>query len=327
MQLIPEALARAHMDERMREAGRRASRRAPGRRPPHAAARRARLAARPPRAGHGRHALDELNDSLPGGTGPNGPVPPVRRGRLPTPDGDIVWRWTSRLPTPPRRDPRPSPSSARAAAPGPRRRPAHLDLLRGERRPDSTSASTARAPTSGRSKAGSTPSWWCARSPGGRGAASADSAANPGSQASSSSRSRTVAPSWHSTPMVLSVTRWISRYDGGRLSCLPNWCAGERGSAIRAACAAQPRPGEGELLGLGRLDDRLQVVQHRVRVQIDGLLDEALGAQRARRPPRRRRPASSAATVPIGIGQPLGQPVDGAEVQHAQPPVRPVRRR
>ena len=42
--------------------------------------------------------------------------------------------------------------------------------------------------------------------------------------------------------MVLSVTRWISRYDGGRLSCLPNWWAGERGSAIRAAwLRIQPR--------------------------------------------------------------------------------------
>ncbi|CAM5304352.1 hypothetical protein SDIAM26S_01829 [Streptomyces diastaticus subsp. diastaticus] len=37
------------------------------------------------------------------------------------------------------------------------------------------------------------------------------SSTNPGSQSSSSSRRRTVAPSWHRTPMVLRVTRWMRR--------------------------------------------------------------------------------------------------------------------
>lgn len=37
------------------------------------------------------------------------------------------------------------------------------------------------------------------------------SGTNPGSHSCSSSRSRTVAPNWHSTPIVLRVTRWISR--------------------------------------------------------------------------------------------------------------------
>jgi hypothetical protein len=37
--------------------------------------------------------------------------------------------------------------------------------------------------------------------------------------------------------MEPSVTRWINRYDGGRLRFLPNWNAGLRGLATRAASA------------------------------------------------------------------------------------------
>lgn len=50
-----------------------------------------------------------------------------------------------------------------------------------------------------------------ALSPASASSASGAYSRNPGSQDSSSSRSRTVAPNWQSTPIVLSVTRWISR--------------------------------------------------------------------------------------------------------------------
>ena len=51
------------------------------------------------------------------------------------------------------------------------------------------------------------------------------------------------APSWHSTPIEPSVTRWISRYDGGRLSCRPSCVrratAGRRSGPPRARSHAR----------------------------------------------------------------------------------------
>ena len=80
MQLIPEALARAHMHERLQEAEQERRADAPGDRPPHAAPGRARLAACPPCAGHGGHAVVDTpeavasrsgGDSLTAGAGPS----------------------------------------------------------------------------------------------------------------------------------------------------------------------------------------------------------------------------------------------------------------
>ena len=42
---------------------------------------------------------------------------------------------------------------------------------------------------------------------------------------------------------------------------------------------AQPRPGEGELVVAHRLDEGAEVLQHRVRVDLHGRLDEALSPQ------------------------------------------------
>ena len=66
---------------------------------------------------------------------------------------------------------------------------------------------------------------------------------NPGSHSSSSSRSRTVAPSWHSTPIVLSVTRWISRYDGRQVELLAQLVGGGAGVGDPGRLAAHPAAG------------------------------------------------------------------------------------
>ncbi|GHJ31221.1 hypothetical protein TPA0910_56540 [Streptomyces hygroscopicus subsp. sporocinereus] len=57
MQLIQEALARAHMHDRLHEAESERKAVRTRRRPPDAAPRGACLAPRPPRPGHGRHAV------------------------------------------------------------------------------------------------------------------------------------------------------------------------------------------------------------------------------------------------------------------------------
>lgn len=146
--------------------------------------------------------------------------------------GDIVARWTRRL------------IARRGRAPG-CHVPGAVSWLTATQHPRpgstpwrtadaSTSARTAPAPISGRSRAdwtrtggdglvltgcrsrqerlgASTAAPSCPSWPSSLASAGSYSRTNPGSHDSSSSRRRTVAPSWHSTPMVLSVTRCISR--------------------------------------------------------------------------------------------------------------------
>ena len=114
MQLIPEALARAHMHERLQEAERerRAVRLVD--RPPDAAPGRARLAACPPRARHGGHAVipntpeavasGQAGEALPAGAGPSERIdsrPPAGTGlagpRLLLPRASMSYGVTRRV--------------------------------------------------------------------------------------------------------------------------------------------------------------------------------------------------------------------------------------
>ena len=112
----------------------------------------------------------------------------------------------------------------------------------------------------------------------------------------------------------------MSRYDGGRLSLIAIVYVGSRGVVDPLELRAHPLPGEPEPLDLGRLDERREVVEQQVGVDPDPVLDEALVAQARRAAPRRSldaRRSGSARPSPSGR-PPLGQPGDGAEVEHAR---------
>lgn len=67
---------------------------------------------------------------------------------------------------------------------------------------------------------------------------------------------------------------------GGRqIELFAQLVGGGAGIADPGRLLAHPAPGEGELVHLRGFDDRQQILQHRVRIQLDGLLDEAFLAQ------------------------------------------------
>ena len=135
-------------------------------------------------------------------------------------------------------------------------------------------------------------------------------------------RPATVPSSWHSTPIPPSQTRWISRYSGGRLSLSPTVHCGRRGSLMCGEQPPQPGPGErGTCRCCSGSRNGVEVVQQRLGVDLDGGLDEAL---------RRAGPASTSSASPSQghreqppdlRRQPVGQPVDRAEVEDPEPAV------
>ena len=130
------------------------------------------------------------------------------------------------------------------------------------------------------------------------------------------------ASSWQSTPIEPSVTRWISRYDGGRLSCRPELeAAAMRGSAIRAACGRSQRPGELELVRAQRLQHRRAGSRAPPRRRSSGPAARTPPAAARRAPPSASPRAPAGSDRPIGSGQAVGQPGDRAEVDHAEPAV------
>ena len=144
--------------------------------------------------------------------------------------------------------------------------------------------------------------------------------ANPGRNSVMIARNGASASSWQSTPMPPSQVRWMSRYDGGRLSLIATVYVGSRGLLMRWNWVAHPLPGEPEPLHLGRLDERREVVEQQVGVEGDPVLDEPLLAQ----PGHQRRPGPRSAAIrisrPIASGSPPAlQPGDRAEVEDAQP--------
>ena len=149
--------------------------------------------------------------------------------------------------------------------------------------------------------------------------------AKPGRYSSRIARNGASASSWLSTPMPPSQVRWISRYDGGRFSFMRDRVRRLPGVVDALELRAHPLPGEPELLHLGRLDERREVVEQQVGVDPDPVLDEPLVAQAGHerlavldggdpdQPAHRRRAARR-----------LGQPGDGAEVEHPEPAGRAV---
>ena len=87
------------------------------------------------------------------------------------------------------------------------------------------------------------------------------------------------ASSWHSTPIEPSVTRWISRYDGGRLRLLAELERRAARVGDPGRFGPQPGPGELELVDRDRLEHRPQVAEDGLRVDLDRRLDESLFAQ------------------------------------------------
>ncbi len=80
-----------------------------------------------------------------------------------------------------------------------------------------------------------------------------------------------------------------------------------------------PGPAEGELVHLGRFDDREEIVEDRVRFEVDRVLHEPLLTQQlvhGCRIPLERQPQG----VPDGLRQPSRQPVHRAEVQYPEAP-------
>ena len=345
MQLIPEALARAHMHERLQEAESRTQGSSARRRAAYAAARRARVAPCPPCTGHGRDAVRRRADRRhPRGPSDRaGPVVrciPLSRGRrgyrrmvdqktheqAELADGDTACAGCGAVAEG-------SPPTWTCSVENGERR-YFCDELRAGEHPGHRGTPGFELVVSGRHRGrrlGPSALRW----PSGRPAVPPGGPLRPGSPRRPPAEASVTSARVLGRPLLLGYEAGQPRLavrraagpsrpagtaprscsaspggsadtTGGRLSCLPNWWAGERGSPIRAACARiQPRVKVNSST-CGRLDDRQQIVQHRVRVQLDGLLDEALLRAAAGRPPPPRRPASSAATVPIGGGSPSG---------------------
>ena len=119
--------------------------------------------------------------------------------------------------------------------------------------------------------------------------------------------------------MPPSHVRWMRRYAGGRL--MPGRDGVRRGARVVDALEllAHPLAVEAERVDAGRLDERREVVEHLLRVDLDLVLDEALAAQ----------PLQQEVGVAVG-GQPhqpaqrgrqrpVGEAGHGAVVEHAQP--------
>ena len=120
--------------------------------------------------------------------------------------------------------------------------------------------------------------------------------------------------------MAPAVTRWISRYSGGRLSCSPVLYAGERGSPTRTAWLRSQARLNRNVSAADGLEDRREVVQQPLGVQLDAGPDEPLVPQ----------PGEHALGVAVDgepqqradrRRQPVRQPVDRAEVEHDEPAV------
>src|SRR4029450_9038907 len=101
----------------------------------------------------------------------------------------------------------------------------------------------------------------------------------PGSHFSRMLRKSPAATSWQSTPIDPMVTRWMSRYAGGRFSCRPSLLASVREFAHAPRLLLHPGPGEVEVAVHERLQQGPHVVEHALRVDLHVGPHEALGAQ------------------------------------------------
>jgi hypothetical protein len=100
----------------------------------------------------------------------------------------------------------------------------------------------------------------------------------------------------------------------------PSAAAASAGSAIRTACARSHGPVEPEAVAAHRLQQRPQVVEHRLGVHVGAARDEALLAQpgqHARGVALDREPGQPADR----LRRPVRQPVHRAEVDDAEPAV------
>ena len=148
--------------------------------------------------------------------------------------------------------------------------------------------------------------------------ASAGRSAKPGSDSSRIARNGASASSWLSRPMPPSQVRWMSRYDGGRLILVVDGV--RRGARVvdPLELLAHPVAGEAEPLDAGRLDERGEVVEDLLRVDVDVVLDEALAAQALEQRVGVLVGGQPHQPAQRGGQRPVGQPGDGAVVEHAQ---------
>ena len=128
-------------------------------------------------------------------------------------------------------------------------------------------------------------------------------------------------PTWHSTPMPPSQTRWMSRYSGGRLSLSPTDHVGRRGSLMWATSSrSHCRLNWNVSSRAGARNGSRYASSESGSISISSLMNPASRSP-ATTPSPSPRSAAFSSTGHLGRHA-VGQLLDRAEVEHPEPAVR-----